>query len=83
MTAQKIDIKSSKCVGCLRCQMVCSMSYQGLFSPAESWIAVDFDSSRGKYTAFFTPECTFCGLCVENCAFGCLAYAGEESKGRR
>ena len=70
-----IECDELKCVGCGICQMACSMSYQGVFSRAEAWIQVDFDSSKGKYSAFFTPECTNCGLCVENCAFGCLVYA--------
>lgn len=58
--------------------MVCSMNYQGIFSRAEAWIQVDFDSAEGKYSAFFTSECTYCGLCVENCAFGCLVYSEEK-----
>ncbi len=78
MTDTKIEIRPRKCAGCLRCQMVCSMNYQGVFSVADAWIQVDFDSAEGKYSAFFTPECTNCGLCVENCAFGCLVYTEEK-----
>lgn len=73
--SKDIKIMADKCAGCLRCQMVCSMNFQGLFSPAEAWIKVDFDSPEGKYSLKFTEECTNCGLCVENCAFGCLAYS--------
>ena len=67
-----ITIDATKCTGCQNCQLRCAFLYTRAFNPRQARIVVDF--ARGK-DVHFTPECTYCALCVEYCVYGALRVA--------
>lgn len=69
-----IGITPLNCNGCLRCQMACSLSFYGLFSPELADIVVRRDPGLPyRYHVGFTKECRDgCHLCVRYCPYECL-----------
>ncbi len=68
-----IRVTQEKCVGCLRCQLLCSQEYSGEFNPLRSWIAIERRGSGYEFHIDFTEDCTACGICAENCVFEALS----------
>jgi ferredoxin len=68
-----IRVTAKKCVGCLRCQLLCSQEYSGAFNPLKSWIAIERRGSGYEYHIDFTENCTACGICAKNCVFEALS----------
>lgn len=71
-----ILIDTSKCAGCLVCQMRCSLLYTGTFNPAKAFINIDWPIEGGTVNSVqFTEGCTYCGVCARFCAYGALTLA--------
>jgi ferredoxin len=66
----------SKCVQCLNCQLVCSITYAGIFNPGMARLRI---SARGPREIAFEPECIQCGLCARHCLYGAIIAAKEEA----
>lgn len=71
MRPDNIAVTEAKCVGCLRCGLVCSHFYADTYNPLKAWVTVEPTESY-EYRIGFTEDCTSCGLCAQNCAFGAL-----------
>jgi len=52
--------------------LACSFTYHKVFSLGMSRIKIDRDEKHGSFKAYFTPECTKCGVCVKACLFNAL-----------
>ena len=65
-----IKVAPERCTGCLRCQLACSERYTGLSNPMSARISIQLAGSECRIS--FTPECTVCGTCVEQCFYGAL-----------
>jgi Pyruvate/2-oxoacid:ferredoxin oxidoreductase delta subunit len=63
----QIRVNVDLCRNCSTCQMVCSLTYQGVFNPLDSKILIEpnkieyKDSCRGG-----------CSLCIDYCPYGAL-----------
>jgi formate hydrogenlyase subunit 6/NADH:ubiquinone oxidoreductase subunit I len=66
----KIETDPSRCVGCLSCQLICSLTYEKVFNPSKSRILIERGDDGFKIN--FTDKCTLCGLCVEFCVYDAL-----------
>jgi Fe-S-cluster-containing dehydrogenase component len=73
MKPDNISVTPEKCVGCLRCQLLCSQEYQGEFNPLRAWITIERGGGGFEYRIGFTEDCTSCGICAENCVFEALS----------
>ena len=69
---REILIHSKNCVGCLRCQLLCSITFQEVFNPAEAWINIQRVNEGFDYEISFTDDCTYCGICAKDCSYGAL-----------
>lgn len=69
-------IDHSKCVGCKTCEMVCSLSHEGICSPRLSRIRVARDERAGW---FFPVTCANCEepLCLAVCPVGAISRDPE------
>ncbi|MGP3702256.1 MAG: 4Fe-4S binding protein [Candidatus Bathyarchaeota archaeon] len=70
----KIQVFPEKCTGCLRCQLICSFAYEGVFNPLKAKIVVNWVDGEIS----FKDECTNCGSCVEYCGYGALKLVEKE-----
>jgi Fe-S-cluster-containing hydrogenase component 2 len=65
-----IEVIPEHCTGCLRCQLACSEKYTKTFNPSAARIQVVFKGPDCGIS--FTPECTRCGICVDQCFYDAL-----------
>jgi len=64
----KVKINPNLCAECYTCQLVCSLTYAGLFNVSKARIVVE----PGNMS--FTDDCiTDCSLCIQYCPFGALS----------
>jgi formate dehydrogenase beta subunit len=62
-----VDIHPDKCTACYRCQLVCSLSYQGLCNPEKARIKIRLPEIG------WTEECVGgCALCIQRCPYGAV-----------
>jgi len=54
-----------RCIGCMTCQLVCSLSHHGECNPSLAYIRLEREGSRTR--AAFTPECDECARCAKYC----------------
>lgn len=78
--AKLIEIRSEACNGCLRCQMVCSLTYGGSINPEAAYIQVEREPEYFyRYRVSFKEGChSGCRLCAKHCPYGCLVVKEGE-----
>ncbi len=67
-----IEVRSSHCVGCRLCEMVCSLAHEGVCSTIWSRIKVFRDEEFGNNLISLCQQCAE-AHCIENCASGALS----------
>ncbi len=68
-----IEIRADKCVGCLSCELSCSLRLVKAFSPVAADIRVTrLAAGAGDFHVEFTESCDRCGVCVAHCKYGAL-----------
>ncbi len=70
MENKAVSVKSENCSGCLCCQLICSFTYHGVFSPNLAYIKIGWDSVEHKIE--FSEDCKECGICAKYCSYGAL-----------
>ena len=69
-----IVVDASKCVGCLVCELRCSLRFEKAFSPAKAAISIrSVVGSHGEYDISFSDRCDNCGICARYCSYGALS----------
>ncbi len=81
MTTEFVIARES-CVGCLECQLRCSLVHQRVFNPHLANIRVT-PSANGHpyYDITYLDSCMNCGCCVRVCDFGALTFASSKPAG--
>jgi ferredoxin len=84
VTIKKAQVLANptKCVGCLRCALMCSFRFEKAFNPRYAKIKVvppDRSTPLGESEIAFADDCDGCGVCVRTCAYGALRF-GERIK---
>ncbi len=75
---RKLKVDSSRCKGCLRCEMRCSIRFGNDFSPSRAYIEVLRVVGREEEFVIRVKEgCDACGLCARECPYGAIALEGE------
>ncbi len=73
-----ILVHSETCVGCLLCQLRCSMRFTGGFNPSQSAILINMSNDMIGADITFTDKCDLCGICARNCPYGALEIQRKE-----
>ena len=71
----QILAEPAKCVGCLRCALMCSFRFEKAFNPGYAKIKIvsaDRATPPGQSQISFTDDCDGCGICVITCSYGAL-----------
>ncbi|HDM76627.1 MAG TPA: hypothetical protein ENG51_09175 [Deltaproteobacteria bacterium] len=74
-----ILVHPEKCVGCLICQLRCSLRLTNSFNPARAAILIDRSSNELGASITFTDACDGCAICARNCPYGALELKRKES----
>lgn len=67
----EIEVDEMKCSGCEVCQLWCSVTFQGAFSPLKAYICQEFYPGQG-FKITFKEDCNKCGICADHCVYGAL-----------
>jgi ferredoxin len=60
-------------LGCLICELRCSLRFVKAFNPAKAAIEVRRQiQSTNEYEISFTDRCDNCGICARYCSYGAL-----------
>lgn len=71
----KVKINPNLCAECYTCQLICSLTYEGMFNVNKARITIE----PGKIS--FTNDCIGnCSLCIQYCPFGAITLADKEEK---
>ena len=71
----KVKIDPNLCAECYTCQLVCSLTYEGICEVGKSRITIE----PGKIS--FIEDCIEnCSLCIQYCPFGALTLQKTEDK---
>jgi ferredoxin len=73
-----IEVYPENCVGCLICQLRCSLRFTDSFNPAQAKIIINMASDIVGAEIVFTDECDLCGICARNCPYGALEIKRKE-----
>ena len=72
MEKLNITVNSSRCAGCLTCQLRCSFTYTGSFNLEDAAIVIT-EVSPGVRSIQFTERCVKnCSLCARYCTYGAI-----------
>ncbi|MFC1964283.1 FAD-dependent oxidoreductase [Chloroflexota bacterium] len=69
-----ILVDCNKCIGCVMCQLRCSLRLTGAVQPSKAAVKIT-ENPEGEgplYNVSFTDECDTCGLCVKYCPTSAL-----------
>jgi Fe-S-cluster-containing hydrogenase component 2 len=74
-----LRIEPEKCTGCMRCELACSYSQTGMFSPAHAVIRV---SSLEMHTSYAPYTCVQCdeGWCMTACPVDAIVISPLSAK---
>jgi len=75
MAKYEIRTYPLRCAGCLNCQLICSFSYDKVFSILKARILIDRLDVGSKIG--FTDKCNGCGFCADYCLYGALEKVEE------
>lgn len=68
-----IEADAAKCVGCLICELHCSLRFEKAFNPAKAAIRIQkLVEAENEYEISFSDKCDNCGICVRYCSYGAL-----------
>ena len=76
-----IWVDPAKCVGCLSCNLTCSLTHEEKFNPNNARIKVvqpDRSINMGEASISFMEECENCGMCVTSCLYGALTKGDHD-----
>ena len=73
----RVIANPGKCAACRICQLACSMSHEGVFSPALARVHVARNNRTGEIRLSISETCDGCPGekepgCVRSCFFGAL-----------
>ncbi len=74
-----MGVVPAECRACLMCQLVCSLSHEGVFDPSRAYIKISktIRPDGGIDIGIsFTDKCDSCGLCSRYCVYGALLAGG-------
>jgi len=75
-----IKADAARCVGCLLCELHCSLRFEKAFNPAKAAIKIRRRlHSPNEYEIIFTDRCDNCGICARYCSYGALTQ--EKKRG--
>ncbi len=63
------------CTGCLTCQLICSLTWDGLCKPSSARIIIT--GNLDDRSIAFSEDCTECDICAEYCPYGALEIEEE------
>jgi len=75
MAKYEIRTYPLRCAGCLNCQLICSFSYDKVFSIPKARILIDRLDVGSKIG--FTDKCNGCGFCADYCLYDALEKVEE------
>ncbi|MFH1003027.1 MAG: FAD-dependent oxidoreductase [Chloroflexota bacterium] len=67
-----IYVDTGKCVGCVSCELICSLTKADRFARNQSHIHIDKIRGGADYGISFDDECISCGLCARYCTHSTL-----------
>ena len=69
-----IRVDATRCVGCLVCELRCSLRFEKAFNPAKAAIRIRrLVQLDNEYKISFTERCDNCGICARYCSYGALS----------
>ena len=71
-------VDAEKCTGCKVCELVCSMTKQGEYSPTKSYIRVMKNWEMDVNVVTLDLHCDFCNECVDWCGSKAIRFVGHE-----
>ncbi|MFC1822290.1 hypothetical protein ACFL9T_06250 [Thermodesulfobacteriota bacterium] len=77
METRKVEVHPENCVGCMLCQMRCSLAYEKMVNPLKSRIIIGYPIT-GNRGISFKDECEDCGLCANMCTYGALTLRTDQ-----
>lgn len=77
--APPVKADDSKCVGCLVCELYCSLRFEKAFNPARAAIEIRrLVKAENEYEVSFNDRCDNCGICVRYCVYGALTQEKKQ-----
>jgi len=77
---QPIISDSSKCYGCLTCQLYCSLRFEKAINLSKAQVKIKrLVNKDTEFEISFTEECDNCGICARRCFYGALTQKKKEA----
>ena len=74
-------VQSQNCVGCLECQLRCSVVHHRIFNPRLANIRVIPSADASPYyRVSYLDSCVKCGSCVRACSFDTLRFTSTSKE---
>jgi Fe-S-cluster-containing dehydrogenase component len=63
---KKLSVVPNLCIGCMECELMCSLKHNGVFNPAVARIRVEYDAESNSYDPLICRHCEE-PACLEAC----------------